>query len=83
MANLVDLLAEANGALVDRAVDVTVQIAEAEKCSDVRGLVGEAEQLPEDPARRARVAGVESALDSVRTARSPAAGTRPGREPSS
>ncbi len=69
VVNLVDLLAEASGALVDRAVDVTVQIAETEKCSDVRALTGEAERLPEDPARRARVAGVESALDSVRTAR--------------
>ncbi len=69
VANLVDLLAEANGALVNRAVDVTVQIAETERCSDVRALLGEAERLPEDPARRARVAGVESALDSVRTAR--------------
>jgi hypothetical protein len=69
VVNLVDLLAEANGALVDRAVDVTVQIAGTEKCSDVGALMGEAERLPEDPALRARITGVESALDSVSTAR--------------
>jgi eukaryotic-like serine/threonine-protein kinase len=69
VATLVELFSEASAALVDRAVDVSLQIGEIEPCSDVGALLGEAERLPEDRARRAEVASIESALDSVRTAR--------------
>jgi tRNA A-37 threonylcarbamoyl transferase component Bud32/tetratricopeptide (TPR) repeat protein len=69
VATLVKLLGEANGALVDRAVDVTLQIAEIQHCSDTRALMGEAEHLPDDPVLLAEVADIESALDSVANAR--------------
>ncbi len=64
-AALVDLLTRADSGLVDRAVSAATAVTALDECADVAALTEEADRQPDDPARRASIAAVDTGLDAV------------------
>jgi eukaryotic-like serine/threonine-protein kinase len=62
---LVRLLAEADGKLVERAVEVAQGLPDLEECADVESLASQ-QSLPADPSRRAEVERLSEELAEVR-----------------
>jgi tetratricopeptide (TPR) repeat protein len=62
---LVGLLTEADGAVVEKALDAAHSLPALEECADVESLA-EQQRLPSDPARRADIARLEGGLAEVK-----------------
>jgi tetratricopeptide (TPR) repeat protein/predicted Ser/Thr protein kinase len=63
---LVDLFAEADDALIPRAIEAVEALPRIEDCADVE-LLSRAIPAPDDPAVRARVAAIEADIDRATT----------------
>ncbi len=62
---LVGLLAEADGALVEKALDAAHALPALQECADAESL-SEQQRLPSDPAKRADIARLEERLAEVK-----------------
>jgi serine/threonine protein kinase len=62
---VIGLFHGADAALVDRAPEALDAVAQLRDCSDISGLVGESERLPEDPARRSQIQALLGRWDTV------------------
>jgi serine/threonine protein kinase/tetratricopeptide (TPR) repeat protein len=62
---MVRLFQQPDAALVDRAPEALDSIAQLRECSDVAGLVGESERLPDDPVRRSQVRDLQQRWDTL------------------
>jgi eukaryotic-like serine/threonine-protein kinase len=62
---MVRLFQQPDAALVDRAPEALDAIAQLRDCSDVAGLVGESERLPDDPVRRSQVRDLQQRWDTL------------------
>lgn len=61
------LFTKADSAMVDRASAALREIAPLEECTDIAGLLGASERLPDDPQRRAVIAKLDAEFAAIRS----------------
>ncbi|PTL79045.1 tetratricopeptide repeat protein [Vitiosangium sp. GDMCC 1.1324] len=65
LAAAVELMAEANGTVVEKALDTALALPSLQDCADVESL-SEQQRLPSDPAKRADIERLEGRLAEVK-----------------